>query len=119
MLTSRKRSGNKAEDAALAAARERGLKLVERNYLTRRGELDLLLTDGDSLIVAEVRYRARSDFGSAAESVTLSKQRRIIAATKGFLLAQPQWNNAPVRFDVIALDAQGNLDWIENAFFGE
>lgn len=119
MLTQRQRSGNKAEDAVLVEAKSHGLRLVERNYQTRQGELDLLVTDGESLIVIEVRYRARQDFGSAIESVTSVKQRRIIAATKGFLMRHPQWNNAPIRFDVVGVDPNGRLNWVENAFLGE
>lgn len=119
MLTSRKRSGNKAENTVLTAAMQRGLKLVERNFQTRFGELDLLLTDDETLIVTEVRYRARQDFGSAIESVTVTKQRRIIAATKGFLIARPRWCNAPIRFDVVGVSTDGQLNWIENAFLGE
>lgn len=119
METTRQRSGRLAEEAVLAAARARKLALVARNYATRHGELDLIVSDGKALIIVEVRYRARSDYGLAVESVTRAKQQRIIAATKGFLAAHAKWRNAPVRFDVVGVDGQGQLNWIEQAFLGE
>lgn len=116
MKTRRQQSGQAAEDTVLAAAKKRGLRQLARNYRTRRGELDLVLTAGDTLVVVEVRLRRRSDYGSAVESVTNAKQGRIIAATRQFLVEHPQWAESPVRFDVVGVDAQGRLDWIDNAF---
>lgn len=119
METTRQRSGRLAEDAVLAAATARKLRLVERNYRTRYGELDLIVSDGKTLIIIEVRYRGRSDYGLAVESVTRAKQQRIIAATRGFLATHAIWRNAAVRFDVVGVDSQGQINWIEQAFLGE
>jgi len=119
METDRQRSGRMAEEAVLAAAHIRGLKVIEKNYHTRYGELDLVLTDNVTLIVVEVRYRSHDHFGSAVETVNRPKQRKIIAATKGFLVAHTQWHDAPIRFDVVGVNSSGDLDWIEQAFLGE
>lgn len=103
----------------LAAARARRLTLVARNHHTRYGELDLVLTDGTTLVVAEVRYRSGDAYGTAAETVTHGKQKKIITATRDFLSKNRKWQNAPVRFDVVGVSASGELDWIEQAFLGE
>lgn len=117
--TPRQRSGRLAEKKVLAYAKKQGLKLLSQNYQTRYGELDLVLTDKQALVIVEVRYRARNDFGGAVATVTHAKQRRIIAATKGYMLEHSQWQEAPVRFDVVGVNAAGEIDWIEQAFLAE
>lgn len=116
MPTWRRRRGDEAEERVLDAARERGLDCLARNFTCRRGELDLVLREGDELVIAEVRYRARSDYGNPAASVNYRKRRRIIAATKYFLATHPEHAERPVRFDVIGAAPGGDLDWIEAAF---
>lgn len=116
MRTWRQRRGRTAEDRVLTCARGRGLACVARNYRCRRGELDLVLVDGDCLVVAEVRYRGRDDFGGAAASVNHAKRRRIIAATRHFLATHPAYADHAVRFDVIGVAPGEDLDWIEAAF---
>lgn len=100
----------------LAAARKRGMTCLARNFTCRRGELDLILREGEELVIAEVRYRGREDFGNAAASVNFGKRRRIIAATKYFLATHPEHAERPVRFDVIGSGPGDRLEWIEAAF---
>ena len=66
--------GAEAEDLACAWLQARGLRLLERNYRSRRGEIDLIMQDGEQLVFVEVRYRASNRYGSAAESITSAKQ---------------------------------------------
>lgn len=97
-----------------------GCQVVARNYQCRLGEIDLIVCDQRHLIFVEVRYRRGSAMGSAAESVTAVKQRRIINAARHFLQHQPKWRNAWMRFDVIGVDGQAHdkptLTWVKNAF---
>lgn len=79
------------------------------------------MRDGDSLVFVEVRYRKNTHFGSAAESVTIAKQQRLIFAAEFFLQANPVLAELPCRFDVIAIESNNNTNakeynWIENAF---
>lgn len=69
--------------------------------------------------MVEVRYRSRDDYGSAAESVTARKQRRIVLATRHLLVDKPRFAELPIRFDVVGVDATDTLDWIEDAFYAE
>ena len=119
METERQRRGRIAEDTVLAAAKANGFTLVARNYHHRFGELDLILSQHDMLVVVEVRYRSRTDFGGAVETVTRSKQKRIIATTQAFIAAHRHWRDAAIRFDVVGVNAHGQLQWIEHAFLGE
>jgi len=110
--------GQWAEDLACAHLQARGLRLLCRNYRCRRGEIDLIMSDGASTVFVEVRYRRRSDFGSAAESVDRGKRNRLAIAAQHYL-ASRAGADAPCRFDVVSVApvAQGNqLQWIPDAF---
>lgn len=117
ILTSRKKSGNKAELEACSYLQKSGLKLLEKNFSTKAGEVDLIMQDDDMLVFIEVRYRKNADFGGAAASVTPSKQRRIIKAALAY-----QQKHAPqssMRFDVVAIEGDNtSIDWIKSAFDG-
>jgi putative endonuclease len=109
-------TGETGEALALQYLVERGLRLIERNYRCRYGEIDLVLQDGKTIVFAEVRVRRNGRFGGAAASVTTSKQQKLIAAAQHYL---SRMRTAPVcRFDGIALDSldSANIDWIRNAF---
>ncbi|MCL4115188.1 UNVERIFIED_CONTAM: hypothetical protein GTU68_035918, partial [Idotea baltica] len=122
---SAKRSqGDKAEVAACNYLIKQGLVLIDENYSTKAGEVDLIMhpkNDAETLVFIEVRYRKNRDFGGAAASVTPKKQQRIIKAALAY-----QQINAPqssMRFDVVAIegDNSGNnieIDWIQSAFDG-
>lgn len=118
-LFNKRQRGDAAEDQALKQLRAAGLKLIARNYHCRRGEIDLIMREQQDIAFIEVRQRSRSDFGSAAESVTIHKQRRLLATAKYWLSQHPQYANDPMRFDVIGIDAAGQLNWIRNAFQDE
>lgn len=109
--------GVDAETRALRHLEARGLKLVTRNWRCKGGELDLVMTDGATLAVIEVRSRARSDYGSALESVDARKQGRLVHATQLFLAAHPEHAQREVRFDVVTLDGT-DLQWLKAAFDG-
>jgi len=106
--------GENAEQQAHNFLLKKGLKPVARNFRCKQGELDLIMLDKETLVIIEVRFRQTDKYGSAAESVTRSKQSRIIAATHIYLSTQKI--NKPLRFDVVALSGNGRIDWIQNAF---
>ncbi|MGH8516152.1 MAG: YraN family protein [Panacagrimonas sp.] len=110
-------NGAREEDLALRYLQSRGLELVERNVRAKGGELDLVMREaGATLVIVEVRKRTHQAFGSAAESVDARKQRRIVQAARALLARRPELARLPARFDVIALDADDRIDWIQAAF---
>ncbi len=116
-LTGRKKLGNEAEQQACKHLKAHGLKLLDKNFSIKAGEIDLIMLDNETLVFVEVRYRKNADFGSAAASVTPKKQQRIIKASLAY-----QQKHAPqssMRFDVVAIEGDNReLDWIQNAFSG-
>lgn len=116
-MTSRVARGAAAEDLARRYLEARGLTLVTRNYRCRVGELDLIMRDGDQLVFVEVRSRRHSRFGTPAESVTWTKQQRLLRAAALYL--QRQHLDLPCRFDVVAIlraEDEPELEWIRDAF---
>lgn len=96
-----------------------GLKTLARNFNCRVGEIDLVMEDGECLVFAEIRYRRNNRFGSGAETVTRTKQGRIIRAAQKYLQLHPSRAAQPCRFDVLSLGhEEGRLavEWIRNAF---
>lgn len=111
-------NGAAAEDLALRHLQSQGLKTVARNWRCRSGELDLVMREGETLVIAEVRKRSSEAFGGAAASVDARKRERIIQSTQYFLLEHPQFTDTPVRFDVLTLDRADKIEWIKAAFDG-
>ena len=100
------KAGKLGEDLAAEALRELGYAILARRYRTRYGEIDIVATDKDTLIFVEVKARRTDRFGSAAESVTGWKQRRIAAMALDYL-RRVNRPDAPCRFDVVAIDGLG------------
>ena len=106
--------GGEKERLACAYLQDKGLHLLERNYRCRRGEIDMVMREADTLVFVEVRFRASARFGTPAETVDLRKQRKLAAAASHYLQRNP--TNLPCRFDVIALNGTNRIDWIRDAF---
>lgn len=114
MNTTAQRTGKAAEEQACEYLCQRGLHLLERNFRIRRGEIDLIMLDGDEVVFVEVRARAGGQFGDGIDSITRAKQKRLIAAAAAWLQRQRQ--EPATRFDVVSVDASGGATWIKDAF---
>ncbi len=96
-------AGARAEAMAAEFLVARGLTIVARNFRIRRGEIDLIARDGDTLVFVEVRLRRNSAFGGAAASITSAKSARLIVAARYYLAGlSPE---PPCRFDAVLLDS--------------
>jgi putative endonuclease len=118
-MKNRRSQGSQWEKLAESFLHKRGLKTLERNYYSRFGEIDLIMMDRQTLVFTEVRYRSNSAFGSGAESVTLTKQKRITRAAQRFLQHHQHHASLACRFDVVSMsNEEGRMlfDWIRNAF---
>jgi putative endonuclease len=112
-------AGARFEERASAALQRAGLKLLARNYTTRHGELDLILLDGNTVVFVEVRHRLRASHGSAAASVTSSKQEKLIRTAELWLAAHTKYAQCTCRFDVVTYDGpedQATMEWLRSAF---
>jgi putative endonuclease len=114
------RIGQIWESRAAAYLAEQGLTIIARGYRCRLGELDIVGSDDRGLVIVEVRARRSDGHGSALESVNPAKRRKIIRATRHFLMCNPAWNTRPIRFDIVAFDAIDRAlpktTWVKNAF---
>jgi putative endonuclease len=116
---STKQIGDKTEAFACEYLTKQGLVLVEQNYQSHVGEIDLIMKDKESYVFIEVRLRRFIGFASALESVTLKKQRKIIKTASLYLQQHHLLNKVFCRFDVVAIDnknKQTKLRWIKHAF---
>jgi putative endonuclease len=104
--------GAAAEEHAARYLAQRGLRVVERNFRVRGGEIDLICRDGQSVVFVEVRLRRRSDYGGAAASITAAKQAKIIMAARHWLARHGEF---PCRFDCVLLDGE-HIEWLRDAF---
>ncbi len=110
--TEKQLSGDTGEDLALVHLQQHHLTLIERNFLCKGGEIDLVMRSGAMLVFVEVRKRAPGRHGSAADSVTRSKQKRLIVAAQIYL---QRYRHPPAcRFDVVAIDG-AVITWLQNA----
>jgi putative endonuclease len=108
-------SGGRAETLAADFLTARGLTIIERNFRCRRGEIDIIARDGDTLVFAEVRLRTRSDYGGAAASITARKRARMTAAAL-YYLGRRSHAPPPCRFDALLLDRlePGRIEWLKD-----
>lgn len=116
--------GARAEALAADYLVRRGLRVIERNYRVRGGEIDLVCREGDTLVFVEVRLRRHAGYGGAAESITAAKRRRLVLAARHYLARMPE---TACRFDCILLSrlddafTAGNgpcdhgIEWIRDA----
>lgn len=104
--------GAAAEGLAARFLAARGLVIVQRNYRCRGGEIDLIVRDGETLVFVEVRLRRNRAFGTAAESITAAKRRRLRFAARHYLARLGR--EPPCRFDAVLLDAleTENIEWL-------
>ncbi|PID45470.1 MAG: YraN family protein [Proteobacteria bacterium] len=117
-VTQRQIRGDSEEQRACEYLQSQGLELIAQNFSCRMGEIDLIMHDPEknNLVFVEVRYRVNSTFGGAAASITRSKQRRIIRTALHY-----QQKYAPksyMRFDVVAIEGDNQLQWFPAAFYG-
>ena len=119
-IRERQQSGREAEQLACEFLVGKGLRLTERNFRCRHGEIDLIMQHDDTIVFVEVRYRRHARYGSALESITTTKQQRLIRTALHWLQRQRIGQATGTRFDVISLqpspDNGAEIIWIQDAF---
>lgn len=111
-------AGAWGEDLALRYLTRLGYELVERNYRTRYGEIDLILRQRATLVFVEVKLRRGTGFGDPLEAVTIRKQTTIRALAEQYLSERDPDYDA-IRFDVVGIvtgSGKPRLEHVEDAF---
>jgi putative endonuclease len=94
--------GNTGEQSAAAYLLHAGYRIVEQNFRSKLGELDIVARDGSTLVFVEVRSRAGGSHGHAIEMVNIHKQRKVTRVAWSYIATRrPSFTTA--RFDVIGI----------------
>jgi putative endonuclease len=117
------KQGEEAEAACCDYLKSQGLKLVNKNFSCRQGEIDIIMLDKKILVFVEVRFRKNNNFGGGLESITPAKQLKLRKTAELYLQQNNQYQNA--RFDVVSMSKNNQtmvngqqyiFEWITNAF---
>ena len=101
--TARQGLGAAGEQLARRRLEEAGLQFITANWRCQAGELDLVMRDGDVLVFVEVKTRRGERLGTAEESVTATKARRLLRAAQEFLAQRPDLADLFWRVDLVAV----------------
>ena len=93
--------GERGELRAAEYLQNKGFYILERNYRTRRGEIDLICANDRYLVFVEVKTRSSTSFGMPCEAVTSVKQRKLVLAAQQWLYNHP--TELQPRFDVVEI----------------
>ncbi len=119
MLTLKKLLGNSGEDFAADYLKNKKYKILERNFSSKCGEIDIIAYQNNYYVFVEVKTRSKNSFGAPSEAVDYYKRQRIIKTSMLYL--GNKFNNSNIRYDVIEVynnDGVFDLNHIENAFGG-
>lgn len=94
---------------------EKGVRLIARNYRSRKGEIDLIGRHNEYLVFIEVKYRSSEKHGFPTEAVTCAKQKNICRTADYYRLTHGIGEFAPIRYDVVAICGE-EIMWYQNAF---
>ena len=106
--------GHYGESLAETWLVKRGLRIVERRYATRFGELDLIALDGNCVVFVEVKTRHKAWALSALDAITPAKQRRLAMAAYCYI-AHRRLGRRNFRFDALTIEGE-RVQWIKNLF---
>lgn len=94
--------GRRGEEAAAAFLERSGMTIVERNWRSKPGEIDVIALDGETLVLCEVKTRKTVRAGTPEEAVTPAKQRKYRRLAQAYI-AHAGLDSAEVRFDVVSI----------------
>ena len=119
MLNPRQLFGKKCEALAAIHLKKNGYKILEQNFRSKHGEIDIIAKDKDALVFIEVKARRSSQFGSPKLAITPKKQRKISMVALYYLKTTRQ-SRSKARFDVVIIGPPGDhpsqVKTIKNAF---
>ncbi len=110
-----RKTGTYYETLVAGVLKKHGYQILETNFRSRVGEVDLIAVDGSNLVFVEVKYRKNAKKGTSEEAVTLNKQRIICRVADYYILTHREVARLQIRFDVAAIDKK-QLTIYKNAF---
>ena len=107
--------GRAGEAAAAFLLEEKGMRILERNFRSFRGEVDIIALEKETIIFAEVKTWSSYGIDSLEQALDQKKQRKIIETSKYFLSLHREYSYMAVRFDVIFI-SPGGITHLASAF---
>ena len=113
-----KQTGEDGENRATEYLISKGFAIIERNWRTKGGEIDIIAFKNDTIVFVEVKTLPNGTIDMIQRELNYQKRQRIIKTSKRFLLNHRQYSNSYIRYDVIIIDMPGfeMVYHIENAF---
>lgn len=108
--------GGHYEEIAARYLQNKGYEILERNYRTRYGEIDIIARQGKMLVFVEIKFRSGEEYGVPSEAVDYVKRQRISKVALYFYSRHGYEQELPCRFDVIAINGKEQIEHMENAF---
>jgi putative endonuclease len=108
----RQKFGEKGEAIAVRQLKKKGYKIIETNYRTRLGEIDIIAKEKNTIVFVEVKTRRSVHFGNPKQAVTPLKQRKISMVALYYLKTTGQ-NDARARFDVVSIISNRDKPQVE------
>jgi len=108
--------GNQWETKIESFFKEKGYQILEKNWYSHYGEIDIIALIEETVVFIEVKYRKNNNYGYGSEAVNRLKQERIYKSAMEFL-QEKNYNNYNKRFDVISVIGN-EVEWLENSFWG-
>lgn len=102
-ITPKRATGNRGESQARQLLEARGMRWIASNWHCAAGELDLVMIDGDELVIVEVKTRTGEGSGRAEESISRAKGARLLAAAEWFVSQHEDYASLIWRIDLLAL----------------
>jgi len=118
MQNTRQKFGEQGESLAVWYLKQNGYKILELNFRTKLGEIDIIAKEKKTLVFVEVKSRRSVRYGNPKWAVTLKKQRTISMVALSYLKATNQ-TDARARFDVVAITSNQDkpqIEIVKNAF---
>jgi putative endonuclease len=108
--------GAQGEDLGVSYLKKSGFKILEQNYRTVFGEIDIIAQDKDYLVFLEVKLRSSRDYGTPGEAINFYKKQRIIKSALSYIKAK-NIRSQNIRFDVLEVSPRENgIELIKSAF---
>ena len=108
----KKELGKKGEELALRFLKGKGYHIIEKNYVCKMGEMDIIAREKDTLVFIEVKTRTSNFFGPPQLAVNATKQRQLSKVALNYL-KEKNLGDAKARFDVVAILLKEKLKEIE------
>ena len=111
----KRKIGKFYEDKAIEFLENNNYKIIDRNFFTNIGEIDIIAKNDDYLVFIEVKFRSSNEYGLGYEAVNKHKQNIIMKVAQIYLYKNKISFDSKIRFDVLSID-KNNMVIFKNAF---